>query len=150
VQLRILGTDLPGIACGPGDDFPGYENIHVAVQRRNHPDEWIGMVPGDSPTVRWDLECELVDDADGVDVTGRHVQGRPHQRFVYLSWGTVAPDGAFHMFRRAKLWLDCLDPKVVEAARRSGTLVARLGLSDAQGHPVCAAVRPPLVSWQAR
>jgi Family of unknown function (DUF5990) len=26
-------------------------------------------------------------------------------------------------------------------------LVARLGLTDARGHPVCARVRPPAVAW---
>ena len=53
------------------------------------------------------------------------------------------------MFRRAKLWLDAIDPGVVEAALGSQLLVARLGLTDAKGHPLCASVRPPLVEWSA-
>jgi hypothetical protein len=150
VQIRILGSDLPGRACAPRGNFPGYDDIHVAVQRRNRPHEWTGMVPGDAASARWDLECEVVDTADGPDFSGPYVQGRTHQRFIYLSWGTLATDGTFTMFRRAKLWLDCLDPDLVDAARRSGTLVAQLGLSDAHGHPLCAAVRPPLIAWSAR
>ena len=35
------------------------------------------------------------------------------------------------------------------AAVVSGRLVARLGLTDAKGHPVCAHVRPPLIDWSA-
>jgi hypothetical protein len=150
MQIRILGSDLPGLACAASGDFPGYENIHVAVQRRNRPDESLGMVPADRPSVRWELDCDAVVTADGVDFKGPYIQGRPQQRFIYLSWGTVAPEGTFTMFRRAKLWLDRLDRDVIDAASRSGTLVARLGLADARGHPLCAGVRPPVVAWAAR
>jgi hypothetical protein len=54
------------------------------------------------------------------------------------------------MFRRAKLWLDSIDRTTLVAAQESGELVARLGLTDSCGHPLCAAVRPPLVEWTAR
>ena len=53
------------------------------------------------------------------------------------------------MFRRAKLMLDAVPPDVLRAAERSGSLVARLGLTDAKGGPLCAAVRPPVVTWSA-
>jgi hypothetical protein len=150
VQLRIVGSDLPGLACGPSRNFPGYENIHVGVQRRNRPGELLGLVGGDAASARWDLDCDVVDTAAGVDVKGPYVQGRPNERFVYLSWGTVDADGVFTMFRRAKLWLDGVAPEVMDAARRSGTLVGRLGLRDGCGNPVCASVRPPRIEWSAR
>ncbi len=149
MRLRILGSDLPGLACGANGSFPGYENIHVAVQRRNRPGELFGLVGGDAASARWDLECDVVDTPAGVDVKGRFVQGRPNQRFVYLSWGTVDADGGFAMFRRAKLWLDSVPPDVMGAARRSGTLVGELGLRDAWGNPLCASVRPPRIEWSA-
>lgn len=38
MQLRIEASDLPGRTCGSGDDFPGYTNIHVGVQRRERRD----------------------------------------------------------------------------------------------------------------
>ncbi|MFD2357165.1 DUF5990 family protein [Nonomuraea ferruginea] len=38
---------------------------------------------------------------------------------------------------------------MLDAAVGHGLLVARLGLTDARGHPLCAAVRPPLVEWSA-
>ena len=45
--------------------------------------------------------------------------------------------------------LDAIDAVTLDAARRYGSLVARLGLTDAKGHPLCAAVRPPLIRWSA-
>ena len=149
VQIRIEGSDLPGRSCGASGDFPGYENIHVGVQRRTPRDELLGPTPGDAPSVEWLLECEVVDRAPGVDFKGPYIQGRPHERFIYLSWGTLDGGRVFTMFRRAKLWLDDLDPAVVAASRASGQLVARLGLTDAMGHPLCAAVRPPKIEWSA-
>jgi hypothetical protein len=46
------------------------------------------------------------------------------------------------MFRRAKLWLDVVPVEVVEAASVGGLLIGRLGLSDEDGWPICASVRP--------
>jgi hypothetical protein len=149
MQIRIEGTNLPGRACGASGDFPGYDNIHVGVQRRIRRDELLGLTAADAPSVVWTLDCEPVPTPNGLDIKGPYIQGRPRERFIYLSWGTVDDDGAFTMFRRAKLWLDAVNPGVMDAARRSGTLNARLGLTDAKGHPLCAAVRPPLVEWSA-
>lgn len=57
--------------------------------------------------------------------------------------------GVFAMFRRAKLLFDAIGPDVLDAAVSGGLLMARLGLTDARGHPLCAAVRPPLIGWSA-
>ncbi len=145
VQIRIEASELPGRACGPSPDKnSGYDNIYVGVQKRGaKPDDLLGMVAGDAPNAVWTLECDM----SGTDVKGRYIQGRPGDRFIYLSWGTVDRDGAFEMFRRAKLMLDVVDAPTLRAARRSGTLVGRLGLTDARGNPLCAAVRPPAIEW---
>jgi hypothetical protein len=135
--------------CAASPDFPGYENIHVGVQRRNRRDELAGLTPGDADSAVWTLECDAVATPTGIDLKGAYIQGRPHERFIYLSWGTVDRDGTFNMFRRAKLWLDVIDPKVMDAARESERLIARLVLTDAKGHPLCAAVRPPRIEWSA-
>ena len=95
------------------------------------------------------LDCATSSTDSGTDVTGPYIQGRPGERFIYLSWGTVGAPGEFTMFRRAKLMLDDVEPGVLSAASRSGRLVGRLGLTDPKGHPVCARVRPPTVSWSA-
>ncbi|WP_051837499.1 DUF5990 family protein [Streptomyces sp. NRRL WC-3742] len=149
MELRIEATDLPGRACVGGPGFPGYEDVHVAVQRRGRPAELLDPQPGDAASARWSLECEVKRLPDGrPDVTGRYVQGVPGGRFVYLSWVAAEGEGR-SMFRRAKLMLEAVDRETVEAAAVSGLLVARLGLTDAKGHPLCAAVRPPLVVWRA-
>jgi Family of unknown function (DUF5990) len=54
------------------------------------------------------------------------------------------------MFRRANLILDAIPDWVVDEAVESGLLVGRLGLTDAEGNPRCAAVRPPVIDWLAR
>ena len=150
MQLRIEGSDLPGRDCPPGGDrFPGYTNVHVAVQRRVKPGELLGLTPGDAPSASWTVECAAKSAAGGFDVTGPYVQGRPGERFLYLSWGAVGADGTFEMFRRAKLMLADVDTEILAAAVRSGCLVARLPLTDAKGNPICARVRPPVVQWSA-
>jgi hypothetical protein len=143
VLLRIEARDLPGGAFG---DRAG---VHVAVQRRARPAELLDPQPGDAPAATWTLDCAIRTTPAGPDVTGPYIQGGPGARFVYLSWGTVDAPGTFTMFRRAKLMLDAVDPATLAAAARSGLLTGRLGLTDARGGPLCAAVRPPVVTWSA-
>lgn len=149
MQIHIEASALPGRDCGPDSDFPGYENIHVGVQRKDRPDELLGLHPGDAPSASWVLDCTATATADGIEVTGPYVQNRLGGRFVYLSWGTVDDAGVFTMFRRAKLMFADIDPDVLEAAARSGHLTGRLGLTDAKGQPLCARVRPPQIVWSA-
>ncbi|MEU9077730.1 DUF5990 family protein [Kitasatospora sp. NPDC004745] len=149
MELRIEATDLPGRECGATPGFPGYRDIHVAVQRRGRPAELLDLHPGDAARAGWSLECEARPlPGGGADITGRYVQGGPGGRFVYLNWVTGDGDG-WSLFRRAKLMLAAVDRETVEAAVAGGLLVARLRLTDAKGHPLCAAVRPPLVAWSA-
>jgi hypothetical protein len=150
VLIRVEGSNLPGRACVGGPGFPGYADIHVAVQRRGRPTDLLGLVPGDAPSAVWTLECTAAGGSGGIDLRGQCVQGRPGERFIYLSWGVVDPaDGGFAMFRRAKLWLNAVPADVLAAAVASGLLVGRLGLTDPKGHPRCASVRPPTITWTA-
>jgi hypothetical protein len=143
LQIRIVGTQLPGRECAAGDNFPGYPNVHVGVQRKNPRDELLDIHPGDARSATWTLECSV----DGTDVRGPHIQGRPGDRFIYLSWGNVDDESRFVMFRRAKLMLADVPADVLAAAAASGTLTGTLGLTDAKGHPVCARVKPPQIQW---
>jgi uncharacterized protein DUF5990 len=150
VQIRIEASDLPGLSCGPSPDRPGgHSNIHVGVQRRSRPGELLGLVPGDASSAAWTLDCKATSSSTGVDLTGAYIQGRPSARFIYLSWGTLDDAHDFEMFRRAKLQLDAVPPAVLEEAVKLGLLVGRLGLTDAKGNPLCAAVRPPAIEWAA-
>jgi hypothetical protein len=149
IQVTIFGSGLPGRDIGPGDNFPGARNVHVGVQRKDRRDELLGLTPGTAPSAHWDFEATTTPAGGGFDIKGPYIQGHPGARFIYLSWGTVDDDGTFTMFRRAKLWLDAIDPATLDAARRYGSLIAHLELTDTKGHPLCAAVRPPLIRWSA-
>ncbi|WP_328315913.1 DUF5990 family protein [Streptomyces sp. NBC_00388] len=146
MQIRIEASGLPG-RTSPA--FADAVDIHVGVQAKDRPGEVAGAHAGDLPSARWTLECTTAPGADGPLVSGPYIQDRFGGRFVYLSWTTAGPDGTATMFRRAKLMLDAVGPEVLEAAVRSGRLTARLRLTDAAGQPLCGAVRPPLVTWEA-
>jgi hypothetical protein len=124
------------------------ENVHVGVQLGKHP---VGLVRGDMTSARWEVDVlAIVDDDGGIDLRGPVVQGKRGERFLYLTWGDVRPDGSFAMFRRAKLMVSDIDRGLLEAAVESdGQLVAVIGLTDDRGGPVCARVRPPAIRWRA-
>jgi hypothetical protein len=144
VQIRIV--ELPGRERGPGgDNFPGYANIHVAVQRKNRPAELLDLHPGDAATAVWTLDCAV----ECTDVRGPYIQGPPGKRFIYLSWGNIDNAGCFTMFRRAKLMLQDVPTDVLDSAATSGLLVGTLGLTDTKGNPLCGRVRPPQIGWTA-
>ncbi len=141
---------MPGGSCGPSPDVPGgYRNVHVGVQGRGRRDETLGLVSGDARSAAWTLDCTANRSAADVDINGPYIHGRAGARFIYLSWGTVDDADTFMLFRRAKLWLDGVPPAVLEGAVDQGVLVGILGLTDDKGHPLCAAVRPPLIEWSA-
>jgi hypothetical protein len=148
VLVEIRGTNLPGRSCGPNRDGQMYENIHVGIGRG---DSLTGLVPGDAPSARWQIEIRTrVRDEGDIDFAGPFVKGKRGERFLYLSWGTVGDLGAFTLFRAAKLWLSEVDQAVIQEAMRSDLrLVGSLGLTDRKGHPLCASVRPPVIVWSA-
>ncbi|MDX3638634.1 DUF5990 family protein [Streptomyces sp. MB09-02B] len=151
MRIRIDAFDLPGLTHpAPVDGaVPAYDNLHVAVQRRDRPAELLDPQPGDRPSATWTLECATSVSPTGIEVTGPYVQHRLGRRFIYLSWCTVDEAGIFTMFRRAKLMLDVIPADVLAAAARDGLLIGRLGLTDAQGGPLCARVEPPRITWTA-
>ncbi|WP_027342403.1 DUF5990 family protein [Hamadaea tsunoensis] len=151
MRIRIEGHDLPGLNCGPGtNNFPGYDNIHVGVQRKDKPGDLLDPQPGDAGHVTWDLDTTAATMLDGrLDVRGPYISGAPGGRFIYLSWGSLDSAGGFGMFRRAKLQLDAVDPDTARTALDTGLLTGTLGLTDRHGHPLCASVRPPVITWTA-
>ncbi len=151
MRIRIDAVDLPGLTRPASVDgkVPAYGNIHIAVQRRDRPAELLEPQPGDAPSATWTLECTTSSSPTGTEVKGPYVQDRLGRRFIYLSWGTVDESGTFTMFRRAKLMLDVISADVLAAAARDGLLVGRLGLTDAQGGPLCGRVEPPHITWTA-
>ncbi|HWG26268.1 DUF5990 family protein [Actinospica sp.] len=150
VMLRIIGTDLPGLRCPPSGDFPGYGNIHVAVQRKDDPGELLDLQPGDAERVSWSLPCTAATSTqEGLVLNGPYIQNRLGGRFVYLSWVDLDADGKPRMFRRGKLLLSAVAPPVLAEAVERGQLRARLTMTDEKGHPVSARLVPPHVQWNA-
>ena len=72
----------------------------------NRREELLGLVSADAATASWTLDCSVDIGGAVPDVTGPYIQGRPGDRFIYLSWVTVDDANSATLFRRAKLWLD--------------------------------------------
>jgi hypothetical protein len=133
MRLVLRGTRLPGRTCGP------YRDVHVGVQVGTCPAD---LVPADAASASWTVEIEASSNGAGTDFSGPAVHGPRGERFLYLAWGTY--DGStFEMFRRAKIMLgdSGISPATTEA-------IATVDLTDADGMPRCARVRPPAIRWE--
>lgn len=144
VRIKIVGRDLPGRRwCR--DDGSALENVHVAVQVGRIP---VDLVPGNASEARWDISVDVIESKGTIDFRGSAVNGRPGERFLYLTWGNVDDAGEFEMFRRAKLMLNRAPRELISAALDGeGGLVASVGLTGADGGPRCARVEPPHLCW---
>jgi hypothetical protein len=140
--LQIQGHRLPGPVWQSDDTH--YDNVHVGIQVGKEPRE---LVRADSQTSSWWIPIEVVARAGGLDFRGPAVQGRPGARFVYLTWGDVAEDGSFTMFRRAKLMLADLEP-LIAGAGDTRQVIARVDLTDECGGPRCARLRAPALTLE--
>lgn len=140
IRVRVEANELPGRTCGP------YTAIRVGLQIGS---EVVESVDADRATASWEIDVEVSVRGGETAFRGRGLHGPRTERFLYLVWCGRDGGGPEAMFRRAKLQLDGVRPGVLEAAVRSGVLVARLGLTDARGMPRCASVRPPDISWSA-
>jgi hypothetical protein len=137
VSLRITVVDPPS-------------NVRWALQLGK--DELVEPTSANKAHISFDFTVEVVEDssAAGFRLRGPAVQGRPGQRFVYLCIGTYAGQVDTPYSRRAKITLEGISRKLVEAARakRSGRLEAQFAGKDSKGEPACASV--PLLGkgWQ--
>jgi uncharacterized protein DUF5990 len=143
VRVAITGTNPPGREfCRP--DGSTMDNVHVGVQVRREPAQ---LIRADRREISWTVDIDVVPAEDGFDFRGSAVQGRRGDRFLYLTWGQVGTDGAFEMFRRAKLMLDRVDPQLIESAMVTGRLDVRVDLTGPDGGPRCARVDSPAIAW---
>ncbi|GGK91653.1 DUF5990 family protein [Mangrovihabitans endophyticus] len=155
MRIRIEGHDLPGRRAGAQADSLRLGGVQVGVQRAA---EVVSRLPCDASEACWEFAVTSREVDGLLDVGGPFVHGRPGARFLYLAWGAAqdtAPDdppgAGFALFRRAKLLFTDVPAAQLRAAHEDrGALVARLGLTGADGGPVCARVRPPQVTWSLR
>jgi Family of unknown function (DUF5990) len=146
VTVDIVGTDLPGGTCGPDMDGEWYENVRVGLARGT---DTIELVPADAASARWTFAIEIAIDEDGrLDQRGAFVHGPRGERHLGLRWLRRDAEGHDVVFRGAKFRLFEMDSGIFEQALAEGRrLVGRLGLTDEQGWPRCATVRPPVIQW---
>ena len=146
VVIQVNGRKLPGIRCNPGPDGP-HENVHVGIGSKGIATE---LVRGDAPAASWRVEIRAVPMPDGsIDYRGPLVDGKRGDRFLYLNWVNVEPDGGARLFRRAKVMLSGLEPAVVRRAIESSReLHCTVELTDAKGNPSCARFAPEAISWR--
>lgn len=128
MRVRIEGHTLPGRSPGP------HRDVRVGIQVRREPAE---VVPADVEHALWEVEVTESYAAGSRDFRGPAVQGKPGERFIYLTW-LEGPDSS--MFRRAKLMLG--------DAPRAPSVAARVTLSDECGLPRCGRLRSPAVEWR--
>jgi hypothetical protein len=146
VRVEIDGFDLPGRDCGPDLGGERCEDITVGLARGT---ETVEPVPGDAPSAHWAFDIDIRDLGSGeLDYGGPFVLGRRGERHLGLRWTRRARDGAREVFRGAKFRLFEMDPGFVRSAIGPDlALVGRVGLTDDDGWPRCATVRPPDVTW---
>ena len=142
IEVKIVALRLPGRTCGP------YSEVTVALATKTGCDPVDG-VPADRRSATWETRVEVGERDGRPAFRGPAVNGPPHERFLYLTWVGRKGRAKPAMFRRAKLRLDAVPADTLAEALRSGVLVGQLGLTAADGMPVCASVRPPAIEWSA-
>jgi hypothetical protein len=129
VALRIIVLDPP-------------PDILWALQLGR--DEMVKPSSATKSRISFDFPVEVVEGgAKGAfRLRGAAVQGRPGERFVYLRIGTYAGQTGTDVARRAKIGLEGINRKLLDAmrARRAGVLEVQFAGTDSKGGAACATV----------
>jgi Family of unknown function (DUF5990) len=149
VSFRVVGTDLPGLKYGRSSGASvDREPVYLGIQRR---DEVVDLVPGNAPRAVFNFSVDVESNqGKGLDFRGPFVHGKKGKRFLYLSWGELAADGSFSMFRRAKLPLSAIKSEdlVGSLSSASPAVEGSLDLTDEGGSPLCGTAAARRLSWK--
>ena len=139
LSLRITVVDPPA-------------NILWALQLGR--DEIVKPMFSSKNRISFDFTVDVVEDSSpsGFRLRGPAVQGRPGERFVYLRMGAYAGQVDAPAGWRAKIGLEGINRKLVEAAKakRSGELEVQFAGTGPKGGPACATVPLLGAGWHVR
>jgi hypothetical protein len=104
--------------------------------------------------ISFDFTVEVVEASSsaGFRLRGPAVQGRPGKRFVYLRMGAYAGQAGASAGWRAKVGLEGISHKLVQAAKakRSGVLEVEFAGTGPKGDPACATVPLLGAGWHIK
>jgi hypothetical protein len=144
--LEINGMNGPGRSCNPAPDHGPYEDVLVGLGRFTDP---IGVVPGDTQAVEWRVQVRVVRRDGMSDFHGPQVDGKRGDRHIYLNWFNREADGQLKLFRRGKIMLEGIDPRLVEQSeQRSAALRCTVNLTNEKGLPSTARFWAPNLDWR--
>ena len=147
LKLKVICSQLPGLRFeDPYKHEPRVkEPVYLGIQRGT---EVIEQVPADRCQVVFHPEFRIGTKPDGSpNFLGPYAQGRPRDRFFYLSWGVKRSD-RFNMFRRLKIRLTHLMwPEIEQALELDELIVVRLKLTDDLGGPACGTPDESRITW---
>ena len=141
IAILLHCTELPGAS------FEGRTAVRLGVQQGR---EVVQDVPADAETAAFScpMRVERNPQTGKPGFFGPFAQGRPEERFIYLSWG-VREGAVWNMFRRAKIRLTDIGWPAIEQALAAGKpLEATLRLTDRHGGPLCGTVTGEYIAWK--
>ncbi len=148
LKLKVMCSQLPGLRFeDPHKHEPRVkEPVYLGIQRGT---EVIEQIPADRHRVEFHPEFRIGKQRDGSpNFLGPYAQGRPRDRFFYLSWGVKQSD-RFDMFRRLKIRLTHLEwPQVEQTLELNEPIVLRLKLTDDRGGPLCGTPDESRITWE--
>ena len=107
-------------------------------------DEMVKPSSATKSRVAFDFAVEVVPGSSkgAFRLRGPAVQGRPGERFVYLRIGTCAGQAGTDVARRAKIGLEGITPRLLDAvrAKRDGVLEVQFAGTESKGGAACATV----------
>lgn len=131
-RIRVIGL--------PSNTFEVYSHIKLGIQRGKA--EVLGPAKRDRHEAAFSFEVRVkpASRSRSIKFLGAYIQGRSHDRFVYLSWSGITA-GKRKMFRRIKVSLNSITGVQVQRAIAGGCrLEVRISGIGRDGGPACATV----------
>lgn len=130
ITLRIHCHHLPGT------QFEERTAVRLGIQKGQ---EVVEDVAADVESVTFTVTLRVANNPKNgqPNFLGAYAHGTPNDRFIYLSWGE-RKDGAWDMFRRAKVRLRQLTGERLEQSIKTGEPIElSVAMTDAKGGPAC-------------